>query len=1333
MQNINDISEFQTFKTNHAYQLRLMDDEEILSKAESAYSAQLLKSREHTLDSPLFGATISNPICSVCFQRVEDCPGHYSVIQLPFPIVRSICLTAFKSLITLICPVCSRFIISNAKNALSLAPEHRLPWIRKETEKINKGDTMIQCPHCKSKVALIKVIQNEPQLRCCIELNKQNVLDQINPIQLYTILQNFRELEEAGFSVNFHPKNFMTMIIPIIPSKLRPKTITSSESTLTSYYKIMIEEICPELYRIYKTIIMHQSVIIERGDLANNFNKLYDKLMSYYMLITDMGSDKTKELELSLIDKRDRKHVDIHNALIGRFKGKEKSIFNKGTVATRHNVSARTVLGGATDSPIKCVNVPYHIASKLSMLYPVYTQNLKAMRQLVASMSNAEILNNIHIPSVLGVMNGFTGKLSKVTFKEALTKASLLKPGDKLAISLLDGDLVMQSRFPAVREESWSSLQVRKDNNTIVTIPLSDCEMKMADFDGDEAQIFASSAHYVDVEALMLHSTFAQYIAYKDGNPAIWFPWSGDAAYGLDKFKQNRKSIIYNGQYSKEYDVIRKIETYLPSNLNYKDSKLEIVNGKLPTDKTAFRNAEFFKYYASLYSTEKAEELMDLLIQLAYDVNIDQGCTLGFEIKIYGDDIKKEIKKIIADTEHKMIEIEMSNNKHKDVLQIVAIESQKSKIKSLLIEGAKGTEIDKLGYTTLRQEEYYQTVVMLDPIVIDGMRIQPVLSEGSRTCVAFPRYSVDPRAYGYIDRGYNSDISPVSHFYETKQQRFAMFQRGQGTASQGYMSKRLCIAYGNNYVDFNGALVDNFKFISTMYGCCGLNPRLFVKQPLIDIELSIDDFRKKYKDNRLIELHEIINAYKDIYSLFTSFTRNNSLKPEFVAGFNYEQFIDSQCKQGTTDINKIDTFIERVKNVFCPKGLPQKYILENFNHHEYYFRAKLSLYNCSDEILDKLYEIFEWSLADGGEPAGMKAALATSEPLTQASLHAIHNAGGGGANVEQIRRSAGLARFEELLGGNKCKNTVITFKLYDDSKDNCIDFANEQETFYFKNIWTRMELSISRQISKKVLNLHPDIDLSDIEVNPYFITSIWNLTHISSYNIHVVDIINKLIENYNEIMFITGYILNSTEFFAYIYFKPTVKTEQINILMEEWGLEKSSTIVHGKYLRNCFVSENKNRPGHYIVEANEVSSNTLALQNLIFDPRIDPRGCKTTDPAVNLSMFGVFEASTRHYEELIYTATNLSVTSGILHRHYKVLADATFSGGDAQYASRNSLRHDRTMDTLRLVQFETAKDMIQQSLKYGDIQPVADPVSSSVFGELPSVGTGASKITLYSV
>ena len=183
--------------------------------------------------------------------------------------------------------------------------------------------------------------------------------------------------------------------------------------------------------------------------------------------------------------------------------------------------------------------------------------------------------------------------------------------------------------------------------------------------------------------------------------------------------------------------------------------------------------------------------------------------------------------------------------------------------------------------------------------------------------------------------------------------------------------------------------------------------------------------------------------------------------------------------------------------------------------------------------------------------------------------------------------------------------------------------------------------------------------------------------------------------------------------------------------MEEWGMERPSTVVHGKYLRNCYVSENKNRPGHYIIEANEVSERSMALENLIFDERVDPMGCKNTDPSVTQKLFGVFEAAARDYEELIYTAMNLSDTSGVLQRHYKILADSTFAGGEALYANRSSLRHDRTMDIYRLVQFETAKDMIQQSLRYGDIQPIADPVSATAFGELPALGTGVSKIMLY--
>ena len=1333
-----DIQRLQTFKVNHCYQLRLETDEELLAKAELVYTDQPLKSKDHTLDSALFGATDTSSKCSVCHQNTKECPGHFCVVKLPFPIIKSICLKDFKTLISLICPICSHFYIPNVKDALQLAPENRLAWIKNKSARYNKDDgSVIVCSNCHKSMVPIKVVQNEPAIRCCIVMTQDEVNDHVNPYELYTILQNFRETEEAGFSPNYHPKDFMSSLLPIVPAKLRPKNQqgnTTNESALTSYYRAIVGEIVPELNKVYKTSAMlkQRAAIIPRGDFENTFNKFYDELMAHYMLISDMGSETTKEDALNLIQRKDRAHVDIHNTLIGRFRDKEHSYFNKGVIATRHDCSARTVAGGAVNSPIKCVNVPYHVAIGMTMAYPVFEENLKTCQQLVAAMSNPVLENDIHIPHVKGIIKGTTGIRQSVSYTDALTKAALLQPGDKLCITLMNGDFVAQSRFPAVREESFNSMQVLKDDNTIISLPMNTLMLKMMDFDGDEGQIYANLRHIVDIEALLLHSTFAQFIEYKTGDPGIWFQWTGDAAYGLLRIKQGGKSIVLDEHYVPEYNVIDKVNEFLPKDLNYEDKKLCIKNGKLVDDRTAFRDAEFFKYYASLYSTEEAEILMDKLSQIGYDLLFDEGCSLGFEIRMYGKDTRSKVNAIKKATEHEMIELEKSNNRHKDTLQLYNVEKQKSQIKQIIIDGAKGTRIDKAGYTTLRQEEYYQTVVLLDHIVCDGSRIQNILAEGSRVSNCFPRYTIDPRAYGYVDRGYCDDIPAYSHFYDCKQQRFSMFQKGQGTAEQGYVSKRLSVTYGTSYCDFNGGVVDNFSQISTMYNCAGLNPRLFVKQPLIDISLSKSEFTKKYSDDkRLVELYDSLNECRHVYSYFTCFTRSEALKDEWIAGFNYEQYINNYAKPGKTDRKTIDSFVQELIDIFKPKALKADYLLENFKSHEYYFRVKLTQYSCSEQILEKIKEQFEWSLADGGDPVGMKASLACSEPLTQASLHAIHHASGGGVHDERLLRSSGVDRFEELLAGNTNKHPIITFTLYDDSKEACVDFANEQETFYFNDIWTRMELDIAKHIHPRLLKQHENLHLEDIDVNPYYITSIWNLTQISEYHIHVCDIINRLMENYNEIMFISGWILNSTEFMAFIYFKPTIEANRIQILMEEWGLEKDETIVHGKYLKNCFVSENKNRPGHFIIEANEIGDKTMALENLIFDERVDPYGCKNSDPDVMLKIFGIFETAARDHEELIYTALNLSDTSGVLQRHYKVLADSTFVNGDGLYANRSSLRHDRTMDTFRMVQFETAKEMIQAALRYGDVQPIADPVSASYFGEIPSLGTGVSKITLY--
>lgn len=1326
------------YKTNNRYTLRLLSDNELLAKADVVYDTSHTISKNHTLDSSFFGASSSDPICKICNQGMRECPGHYSVIQIPFPIVKAICMDHFKRLITMICPICAKLLLPNAKQALFLDPQLRLQWLKDAIVKYTKdGESVVKCPRCTRSVTTLKVLQNEPQLHIGMRTSK-NTFDLINPMHTRMLMTLFDEVEEIGFSFNYHPRYFMTSLIPIVPNKLRPKTAQESESILMSYYKMIIETICPKLNAIFKVVTVKDKPSIEPWDPAGNtaFCQAYDKLMAYYMLVSDTSAERTKEACLNIIEKRDRTYFDKRNSLIGRFKGKDSSIFHKGIIDTRHNVSCRTVLGGATDVSIKNVAIPFHIAGKLSMSYSTYEENLRGMKQLVAAMSVMENVNNPYLPKVFGIRRCANGQFVAVNMKNATSLAATLLPGDKVDITLLNGDLIQQMRFPCIREESWTSMQVHKNNNSIVTIPLCVTKMKGADFDGDEAQVYVPSNHTLDIEELLLHSTYTMLLAYKDGNPAIWY--SADAPYGVNQIRSGRTSYIYHDEPTgnKPVNIIEVLEKSLPKSLTYKDSKTCIVNGKFVEGKTELSNKELIKYVESVYGSMITEDIMDEVVQIAYDLNRDNGNTMGFDIRIYGTDVKKQIRRIVSETYERMKLLAQSNDPNREQKLLNASEEQKPKIKKLLIDAAKGSTIEKLGYLNTFQDEYYQMCVLPNQPLVNGDRPKAVLAEGARTNIAYPRFSIDPAAQGYSHFGYDSDILPETHFYDCMQERQGFFQRGSGTAKQGYMQKRMGVAFGSSYADFNGALVSNFRHISGQYGACGLNPRLYVQQPLIDISLNDKEFNAKYgSDKRLIECRNIILATRARYKVMTVFTKSEAIKDVFVAGFNYEQYINSRSKQGST--KNIDAFVSKLYEIFLPSGADQSVAI-NLIYHEYYFRTKLLNVNVDDKVLNGLLDFFAFSLVAGGDAVGMKASFACSEPLTQASLDAIHGSKRGGASTDAITRSAGLTRFEEIMTGtgkSAVESTVVTFKLYDDSREACIKFANEYEMFYYNAIWSRMELAVcGGKVLDKVCDLHPDLtQLRDTDVNAYYVVSIWNLSVVSGFDIHVTEIINALMRNFPEIMFITGYALNSSEFMAYIYFNQGVTYTTITSIMEEWGTERTSTIVHGKYLSRCFVSENANRPGHYLIEANEVTyagKSSMALENLIFDERVDPLSCRSTKLSVIQKMFGIMETSARCIEELIYTATNLSHTSGVLVRHYKLIGDMLYSEGYPRHADRNKFINDRRMDAFRRINFEIAKNMIIDTVKNGDVFPVADPVSCSMFGELPTVGTGCSKITL---
>ena len=109
---------------NSLYRFRLMSDKELLNQAIRVYDAECLANNEFTLDSAMFGSS-PHQNCSICHNRGWDCPGHYALIELPFPIPKFLCHDDWKKCIECICPICSHIIIEDVDKLLLYPPKER--------------------------------------------------------------------------------------------------------------------------------------------------------------------------------------------------------------------------------------------------------------------------------------------------------------------------------------------------------------------------------------------------------------------------------------------------------------------------------------------------------------------------------------------------------------------------------------------------------------------------------------------------------------------------------------------------------------------------------------------------------------------------------------------------------------------------------------------------------------------------------------------------------------------------------------------------------------------------------------------------------------------------------------------------------------------------------------------------------------------------------------------------------------------------------------------------------------------------------------------------------
>lgn len=1326
------------------YQLELLDDATLLHNAVMKYQFTDLSNPNHALDSTIFGANVTKQKkCLVCNGNLEKCPSHYAVIELPIPIIKSICYAECLKLIPCLCPRCSKIILPEAElnEIRKLNSEKRFSVVVALVKKYKQRspNTPIICPWCdESLISTIEIDSNFRHGFVPIFIFKNPTTsdhDVLNPMYVMQVLQEFNQLEEVGFSEQFHPRNFMTNYIPIIPTKLRAKSVinnTSGEtaSALTSYYQYIIENIVPALteiknYSIDKSAI--NAILIDKSKLED-FYINYTRLQAYYMLITDVGSDATAEKLQKILLKSYRSNYDSNNCLIRKFKGKNKSIFNKGMLGLIHDVSARVVLGAAEDAKMQNLVVPYYIANQLLITYPVYKENIKFMKKIVSAMANQEIYKNTEIPKVLGIIPKKTKKFHRISPAEAQVIAQLLEPGDKVGISLCNHDFVIQNRHPSIREECLTSFQIQKADISTVGIPLPTCEIKQADFDGDEIQIYLLSSHYTDAESLLLHSVYSQLKSFVDGGLSFYYSSTHDDDLGVRRISDIDINYFKHKQ-CKSINVLDLINKELPGNLNYNSKTLEIVNGKIDKKKCNFHNKEFYKFYSSVYGEDKCVHLMDFLIQVGYNINRVYGATLGFEIKLWCNENEK---KFINETKNKAIEkaseiIKLAGKPNSDYMN--CFDEIQPSIKKILVESAKNQNFDKMGYTGNRSNEYYAMAVNPTHVTNHGTPLTAVLAEGTRTNFGGYKYSFDPRDYGFVDRGYIYDMSPYSHAFIMSEELESIFIRVSGVAKQGYMTNKMTVLFERAFVDSNGCLVDGTTHLANQYGPCGLDSRLEVLLTLPDFELSNEDFNKKYSDKKLQELHKELSDNCNKYKSITGFLKQE-IDNRFITGIDFTQFF---IEKGKTDQKDIDIFIDKMNEIFVPKILQNNFLklTENFKTHGYYFRIMLTKYKLTKELEENILSNISWMLANAGDPVGVKAALACSAPLTQSALSSIHNASFGSMKVDLVRRPDGMEAFLELLSGASMKDfTVLSIALNDDSEIATKEFAIEQETFYYNDIWAMNELRISESIDPKLVKFYGEELLKEKKHN-YYVISTWNMVRLSGYEIKITDIINILMENYDEIKFMVPYLLNKTQINMYIYFHEKTQVQRIYQILEEWKKADDKNIVHGRYLKNCYVAENINNPGHFVIEANDATIKKNAINKIIFDPRVNAPRCKTTDPRKSIKLFGVFEGAARHYEQLMFTAQNLSSTKAINGRNYSTITSIQTADGKIIFADALSMVKSRYGEFMKKCKFERANVFIKEHLRKGEKETINEFTSANVFGDLPRLGSTVSEYIVY--
>ena len=765
------------------------------------------------------GVIEPNLRCRTCGGRVNECPGHFGIIELAMPVIHVGYAKEIKRLLQSTCRACGRMLPdAPSPRAEAVVDDDAAPAPRTREPKEDRT-----CPHC-----------HEIQQR--IVLDKPTTFREnshkITPKEVRARLERIPDddVRALGLNPKFGRPEWMVLtVLPVPPVQVRPSiTLESGERSEDDLTHKLVD------------VLRINQRLRENRDMGAPQLVVEDlwELLQYH--VTTYFDNQTSGIPPA----RHRSGRPL-KTLAQRLKGKDGR-FRSNLSGKRVNFSARTVISPDPLLSINEVGIPAEVARGLTVPLEVTLHNQEVAKELVKRGPSPPPDADARYRCGVNYLVREDGQRIKVMEKNAEACAELVTPGSIVERQLIDGDIVLFNRQPSLHRMSMMAHFVRILPNKTFRFNLCDCPPYNADFDGDEMNLHVLQSQEARAEAKVLMKVEEHILSPRYGGPIIGMLHDhitaaflltyqdpsfsrSEVTYLLSKLnypvpppagKDKDGQPFWSGKQLFSLTLPKDLTLEFRSNiwagcndppLSCKhDAWVVIENGVLKAgtiDKKAiaYEKGAVLDAIARNDGMPRARQFLDEMSRLAITAIGLKGLSTGIDDEDVPEAALKEILAALDEARDRVNElVDLYRNKKLEQMPGRSIEETLE----VMVRRELGQARDKAGEIAGRYLGLENPAVILAKSGARGSMLNLTQMAGavgqqsvrgerlmrgyfSRTLPHYERGDLGASARGFVSSSYKRGLSPTEYFFHSMGGRESLVDTAVRTSRSGYMQRRL--------------------------------------------------------------------------------------------------------------------------------------------------------------------------------------------------------------------------------------------------------------------------------------------------------------------------------------------------------------------------------------------------------------------------------------------------------------------------------------------------------------------------------------------------------------